>query len=142
MAIGAIAIGFALNAVVPVPSAAQDWPTRPITLVVAAAAGGGSDVVGRVLSPHLSEILRQQVIIENIGGAGRSMSMATSPPISTGCREMRAAQFWIFCASSAHGRNSRCGSAGNPIPSPSGTTAAFSTKPSGTITRRYGLAAA
>jgi tripartite-type tricarboxylate transporter receptor subunit TctC len=70
LAIGAIAIGFALNAVVPVPSAAQDWPTRPITLVVPAAAGGGSDVIGQVLSPLLSEILRQQVIIENIGGAG------------------------------------------------------------------------
>jgi tripartite-type tricarboxylate transporter receptor subunit TctC len=70
LAIAAIAIGFVLNAVVPVPSVTQDWPTRPITLVIPYAAGGANDVIGRILSPHISEILRQQVIIENIGGAG------------------------------------------------------------------------
>ena len=68
--IGAIAIGLVLNAFVPAPSVAQYWPTRPITLVVQSAAGGASDVIGRILNLHLSEILRQQVIIENIGGAG------------------------------------------------------------------------
>jgi tripartite-type tricarboxylate transporter receptor subunit TctC len=68
--IGAIAIGFVLNAFVPAAGVAQDWPTRPVTMVVPLAAGGAIDVVSRILSPHLSEILRQQVIIENIGGAG------------------------------------------------------------------------
>jgi len=51
-------------------AAAQSWPVRPVTLVVPFAAGGGTDVLGRILAPGLSEFLRQQVIIENVGGAG------------------------------------------------------------------------
>jgi tripartite-type tricarboxylate transporter receptor subunit TctC len=51
------------------PAAAQDWPTRPITMVVPFAAGGAFDVIARVMTPRLSEILRQQVIVENIGAA-------------------------------------------------------------------------
>jgi tripartite-type tricarboxylate transporter receptor subunit TctC len=68
--IGAIAIGLVLNAFVPAHGAAQAWPTRPVTMVVPLAAGGAIDGIGRILNPHLSEILRQQVIIENVGGAG------------------------------------------------------------------------
>jgi tripartite-type tricarboxylate transporter receptor subunit TctC len=49
---------------------AQGWPTRPVTMVVPYVAGGATDIVGRILAARLSEILRQQVIIENIGGAG------------------------------------------------------------------------
>src|SRR5262245_26347938 len=49
---------------------AQDWPTRPVTLVVPYAAGAGIDVVGRILSPRLAELLRQEVIVENVGGSG------------------------------------------------------------------------
>jgi tripartite-type tricarboxylate transporter receptor subunit TctC len=49
---------------------AQDWPTRPVTMVVTYSAGSAADVLGRILSPHLSEFLGQPVIIENVGGAG------------------------------------------------------------------------
>src|SRR6266480_343504 len=49
---------------------AQPWPTRPVTMVVPYAAGGTTDVIARILSPRLSEILGQQVIVENMGGAG------------------------------------------------------------------------
>lgn len=49
---------------------AEQWPTRPVTMVVPAAAGGGGDVFGRVLAPRLAELLGQPVIIENVGGAG------------------------------------------------------------------------
>jgi tripartite-type tricarboxylate transporter receptor subunit TctC len=49
---------------------AQEWPTRPLTTVVPFAAGGPIDVLGRILQPHLSEALGQQVIIENVSGAG------------------------------------------------------------------------
>jgi tripartite-type tricarboxylate transporter receptor subunit TctC len=52
------------------PAAAQDWPTRPLTLEVPFAAGGGADVMGRILAAGLSEQLGQQVIVENIPGAG------------------------------------------------------------------------
>lgn len=49
---------------------ASSWPTRPITMVVPFAAGGPTDVVGRILAGRLSEILKQQVIVVNVGGAG------------------------------------------------------------------------
>ena len=49
---------------------AQEWPARPVTMVVPFAAGSASDTLARILSARLSEVLGQQVIIENIGGAG------------------------------------------------------------------------
>src|SRR5262245_40826293 len=49
---------------------AQEWPTRPVTLVVPYAAGGPVDTVGRIMAARLSELLGQQVIVENVGGAG------------------------------------------------------------------------
>jgi tripartite-type tricarboxylate transporter receptor subunit TctC len=52
------------------PAAADDWPAHPVTMVVPFAAGGGVDVIGRILSPRLSELLGRQVVIENVGGAG------------------------------------------------------------------------
>ena len=48
------------------PAAAQSWPTRPLTMVVPFAAGGGTDVLGRIIGQRLSEILGQQVIIDNL----------------------------------------------------------------------------
>jgi tripartite-type tricarboxylate transporter receptor subunit TctC len=48
---------------------AQDWPSRPITLVVPFAAGGGIDVSVRLQAQHMSELLGQQIVVENIGGA-------------------------------------------------------------------------
>jgi len=52
------------------PAAAQDWPTRSLTLVVPWAAGGGTDVMARIMAHRMTEILGQQVIVENISGAG------------------------------------------------------------------------
>ena len=49
---------------------AEDWPTRALTMVVPYAAGGPVDTIGRILAARLSEILGQQVVIENAGGAG------------------------------------------------------------------------
>ena len=49
---------------------AQEWPARPVTLVVPYAAGGPVDTIGRIMAARLSELLGQQVIIENVGGAG------------------------------------------------------------------------
>jgi tripartite-type tricarboxylate transporter receptor subunit TctC len=54
------------------PVHTQDWPTRTITMVVPFPAGGPIDVVGRILAPPMSDLLGQQIIIENIGGAGGS----------------------------------------------------------------------
>jgi tripartite-type tricarboxylate transporter receptor subunit TctC len=52
------------------PASAQDWPSRSLTLVVPWGAGGGTDVMGRIMARRMSEILGQQVIVENITGAG------------------------------------------------------------------------
>jgi tripartite-type tricarboxylate transporter receptor subunit TctC len=49
---------------------ASQWPARPITLVVAAAAGGPIDVFGRVMAERMGQLLGQRVIIENVPGAG------------------------------------------------------------------------
>jgi tripartite-type tricarboxylate transporter receptor subunit TctC len=51
-------------------ASAQSWPTRPMTMVVPFAAGGGTDIMGRIVAARLSELLGQQVIVENAGGAG------------------------------------------------------------------------
>ena len=58
------------------PATAQNWPTRSLTLVVPFAAGSASDTVARILSARLSEVLGQQVIIENVGGAGGMTGVA------------------------------------------------------------------
>jgi tripartite-type tricarboxylate transporter receptor subunit TctC len=58
-----------LAAVWPTGSRAQPYPSRPITMVIPFAAGGGFDVMGRILAARMSEILGQQVIVENVSGA-------------------------------------------------------------------------
>jgi tripartite-type tricarboxylate transporter receptor subunit TctC len=63
----AIALGtVVLNAA----AAAQGFPERPMTMIIPFAAGGPTDVLGRVIAGRMGEVLGQQVIVENIGGAG------------------------------------------------------------------------
>src|ERR1041384_1239512 len=66
-----------------VSPAAAEWPERPVTMVVPFAAGGGTDLLGRVVAKQLSEVLGQQVVVENVGGAGGMIGSARvvkSPP--------------------------------------------------------------
>jgi tripartite-type tricarboxylate transporter receptor subunit TctC len=59
------------------PAAAQDWPTRPVTMVVPFTPGGGVDTGGRIMAPRLAELLGQQVIVENVSaGAGGMIGAA------------------------------------------------------------------
>jgi len=51
-------------------ASAQNFPDRPMTMVIPFAAGGPTDVLGRVVAARMSEMLGQQVVVENIGGAG------------------------------------------------------------------------
>src|SRR5918994_2471341 len=51
-------------------ASAQTFPTRPMTLVIPFAAGGPTDVLGRVMAEAMSKSLGQQVVVENVGGAG------------------------------------------------------------------------
>ena len=76
-----VALALALTLTTPAP--AQDWPARPMTMVVAYAAGGPVDTIARIFGQRLSEVLGQQVVIENIGGAGGMVGasrVAKAPP--------------------------------------------------------------
>jgi len=64
-------------------ASAQNYPTRPIMMVVPFAAGGSFDILGRTVSIRMSELLGQQVVVENTsGGAGitGTMRVVTAPP--------------------------------------------------------------
>src|SRR5262245_9589260 len=64
LAAGAAALTFSSAAAL-----AEEWPSRPLTIVVGTAAGGGSDLMARVVGSRLAEILRQPAIVENVGNA-------------------------------------------------------------------------
>ena len=63
-----VAAGAALVALT-AAAGAQNWPTRPITLVVPFAAGGGIDVSVRIQAQHMGELLGQSIVVDNIGAA-------------------------------------------------------------------------
>jgi tripartite-type tricarboxylate transporter receptor subunit TctC len=65
-----IEIAFGIFVASSVGALAQNYPSRPIVMVVPFAAGGTFDVMGRIVAPRMSEILGQQVIVENTTGAG------------------------------------------------------------------------
>ena len=55
---------------------AQGYPSRPITLLVPAAAGGPTDAVSRMIAESMGRTLNAQVVVENVGGAGGTIGMA------------------------------------------------------------------
>ena len=55
---------------------AQTFPSRPITVVVALPAGGGVDALARVMAEHMRGTLGQPIVVENMGGAGGTLSIA------------------------------------------------------------------
>ena len=55
---------------------AQSFPARPITIVVALPAGGGVDALARVMAEHMRGTLGQPIVVENMGGAGGTLSIA------------------------------------------------------------------
>src|SRR3954454_5157793 len=61
---------FALFGAAVSPAAAQIWPERPVTMVIPFPPGGGTDLLGRIVAKGLTGGLGQQVVVENVGGAG------------------------------------------------------------------------
>lgn len=77
----ALAVLFAVG--LAAAATAEDYPSRPITMVIPFAAGGPTDVLGRVVADRMSQLLGQQVVVENVGGAGGMTGVqrvAQSPP--------------------------------------------------------------
>ena len=67
----------AVAAVALVPSApavAQDWPNKPVRILIGFGAGGGTDVATRIVADGLSELLGQQFVVENRPGAGGTIA--------------------------------------------------------------------
>lgn len=69
---GAAALGF------PLPAIAETWPARPVRMIIPFAPGGGTDISGRIIGQHLSEVWGQPVVIENRGGAGGMIGTRTA----------------------------------------------------------------
>lgn len=70
-----VILGLTIGSVIAsvLPSAAETFPNRAITLVVPFAAGGSTDLVARLVAASMSTTLGQQVIVENVGGAGGNL---------------------------------------------------------------------
>ena len=65
-----------LLVLIPVGSFAQDYPTKPVNLIVTFAPGGTLDVAGRILATKAEKFLGQPVIVSNVGGGGGSVALA------------------------------------------------------------------
>jgi tripartite-type tricarboxylate transporter receptor subunit TctC len=65
-----VAAAVVCAAVTPGGAAAEEWPQRPVTMVIPFGAGSGIDVLGRVLAPAMADRLGQPIVVENVGGAG------------------------------------------------------------------------
>ena len=78
-----IVVSFALAVCMASGALAQNYPSRPIRLIVPFPPGGGTDIYARILAPKLSEALRQQVVVDNRAGAGGALGAelaAKAPP--------------------------------------------------------------
>jgi tripartite-type tricarboxylate transporter receptor subunit TctC len=73
--IGVLALAV-LGLSMPIVAYAQNYPNKPITVVVPFPAGGPSDVVARIVTEHMGRTLGQQMVIENVAGAGGTLGSA------------------------------------------------------------------
>jgi tripartite-type tricarboxylate transporter receptor subunit TctC len=74
---------------------AEEWPTRSVTIIVPFAAGGTTDIVGRIIAQSLSERIGQSVIVENVGGAGGTLGAGNAA-------KAPADGYTVFLATVAH----------------------------------------
>ena len=67
-----------LSAVVALPGAAQNYPAKPVRMIIPFSAGGAADVPGRIITQKLTETFRHQVVVENRPGAGSTIGADTA----------------------------------------------------------------
>ena len=72
-----LALAFVMLVVATTRASGQDYPTRPIKVIVPYAAGGGADILARVVGQQLGERLKQPVIVENKGGGSNTIGMGS-----------------------------------------------------------------
>ena len=63
-------LALAASAMMAGAAQAQSYPTRPISMIVPFAAGGPTDIIARIVGEHMSKTLGQQIVVENVAGAG------------------------------------------------------------------------
>ncbi|MBM3486401.1 MAG: tripartite tricarboxylate transporter substrate binding protein [Alphaproteobacteria bacterium] len=83
MASRVVAVVLALAASLAAPAAAQDWPTKPVRLIIGFAPGGSTDVIGRSIGEYLTRVWGQPVVVESKPGAASNVAAdhtAKSPP--------------------------------------------------------------
>jgi tripartite-type tricarboxylate transporter receptor subunit TctC len=73
--VAAVAAALCLSCLALTPSLAQDWPQKPIRVIVPFPAGGGTDFVGRLVADRLSKVLNQPIFVENRGGANGAVGL-------------------------------------------------------------------
>jgi tripartite-type tricarboxylate transporter receptor subunit TctC len=81
--LAAVHAALLLAVAAPAPGARAAYPERPITMIVPFAAGGPTDVIARIVAENMSRTLGQQIVIENVAGAGGTTGIlrgAQSPP--------------------------------------------------------------
>src|SRR5688572_16261040 len=69
-----VAATFAAAKMTAVPAQAQSYPSRPVTIIIPFAPGGGSDVVARAIAPLLGQKLGGTVVVENVSGAAGAIA--------------------------------------------------------------------
>jgi tripartite-type tricarboxylate transporter receptor subunit TctC len=73
--VAAMAAALCLSCLALTPSLAQNWPQKPIRVIVPFPAGGGTDFVGRLVADRLSKVLNQPIFVENRGGANGAVGL-------------------------------------------------------------------
>jgi tripartite-type tricarboxylate transporter receptor subunit TctC len=73
--VAAVAAALCLSCLALTPSLAQNWPQKPIRVIVPFPAGGGTDFVGRLVADRLSKVLNQPIFVENRGGANGAVGL-------------------------------------------------------------------
>lgn len=73
--VAALGVVCGMTCLAPAPAAAQDYPTKPIHMIVPYPAGGGTDLVARIMADHVSKILGQTIYIDNRGGANGAIGL-------------------------------------------------------------------